>query len=473
MLAIPTALQPARWPVKPTAFVLLGLFVVLDAFALAADTDLFPSLGDNTRTWAESVATSLSFSIVALIGVVVAVKRPENSIGWLLQSTAVTAVIAEAFAIYSRYSIDADPDSLVSGTLMSAISEALWLSVFAQLIFVFMLFPSGGLLSPRWRIVAWGIVSGFLASAISTSITAVADRHLDIQDSPAEVALKVVDGAAVLTILGFWLAAVWSLVLRYRQGTDDERHQMKWFAYPTALFTAFVAFFIVFEVATGEEPTGEWTGIVFAILMALPPLGIGVAVLKYRLYDIDILINRTLVYGPLTATLAGTYAAAILFFRLIFVDVLRADSDAAIAATTLAIAALFVPVKNRFQALVDRFFKEDDRRRLLAFEREVSKAVDTLDPAVIIDRYVTNVRSVVGAPVQVIINAGRHQGAYPQDAVFADVPHTIAIDDGTYTAGSVRIGIPSRTVLRSADATTIESAATQIARLIRLQRPSP
>ena len=184
-----------RLPAKPTAFVLLGLFVVLDAFALAPETDLFPSLGEPTRTLAQNIVNSLSLSIVALIGVVVSVKRPENRIGWLLQSSAVAAVTAEAFATYSRYAISVDPDSLVRGTLLGILSEVLWLSVFAQLIFLFMLFPSGSLLSPRWRIVAWGIVGGFLASAVSTSITAFADRHGDIQDSPVELALKPTQGS--------------------------------------------------------------------------------------------------------------------------------------------------------------------------------------------------------------------------------------------------------------------------------------
>jgi len=454
-----------RLPAKPTAFVLLGLFVVLDAFALAPETDLFPSLGEPTRTLAQNIVNSLSLSIVALIVVVVSVKRPENRIGWLLQSSAVAAVTAEAFATYSRYAISVDPDSLVRGTLLGILSEVLWLSVFAQLIFLFMLFPSGSLLSPRWRIVAWGIVGGFLASAVSTSITAFADRHGDIQDSPVELALTVVDSAAALVVLGFWLAAVWPLVLRFRRGTDDERHQMKWFAYPTALFTAFVAFILVFDIVTGEEPTGARSGIVFAVLLALPPLGIGVAILKYRLYDIDIIISRTLVYGPLTATLAGTYSGATLFFRFLFVDWLGLNSDAAIASSTLLIAALFVPVKNRFQSLADKFFKEDEQKRMLSYGREFARYAELKQPTAVAQGYLRLVLDTVQSSSGrfVLVTSGTERvlaeiGSPEQPA------ETIPIRVGGSIVGRIEFSLDDgRLAPRPAHLLAIEESASMIA----------
>ena len=192
---------------------------------------------------------------------------------------------------------------------------------------------------------------------------------------------------ALAPMVGAIAVSATSLVARFlRAESEIERHQLKWLAYAGVI----LAIAVVINQAEIAFRGGSEGGVtdVLVILGALSiPAAIGIAVLRYRLYDIDLIINRTLIYGPLTATLAGTYTASIIFFRLVFVDILGVSSDAAIASTTLMIAALFVPVRNRFQSLVDKLFKEDELKRLSAYSREAARIAELGSPQQVAKRF--------------------------------------------------------------------------------------
>ena len=186
------------------------------------------------------------------------------------------------------------------------------------------------------------------------------------------------------------------MILRFIRSTEDERQQIKWFAYAAGIFFIYFIGTILLELM-GNPLSAAWDAALFGAFVLLLPAGTAVAILKYRLYEIDLLISRTLIYGPLTATLAGAYVASIIFFRLLFVDFLGVSSDAAIAATTLFIAALFVPARNGFQSLVDKLFKEDEFKRLSAYSQEAVRIAELNSPAMVAKRFLALAIDATGA----------------------------------------------------------------------------
>jgi hypothetical protein len=167
---------------------------------------------------------------------------------------------------------------------------------------------------------------------------------------------------------------------RYQLSASDEREQFKWFAYSAAWVPVII---LLQLLVSWLSPEGADVMLVLTpIFLTGIPVAIGIAILKYRLYDIDILINRTLVYVPLTAILAGVYVAMTGLFRTIFTELTQAGSDLAIAMSTLGVVSLLTPVKNQLQALVDRYFKEDRKpalevKRLAEQARSVLQVMDT------------------------------------------------------------------------------------------------
>jgi hypothetical protein len=238
-----------------------------------------------------------------------------------------------------------------------------WLPMFALiLVFTPLLFPTGRLLSARWRPVA-------VAAAVATVLIAVGgalEPTLKLQnedytvDNP--IGLRVVPdeeaglvGGVLFGVLAFCaVAALVSLVLRFRRSRGVERQQLKWFTYAAALA-------ILFEVVPTPQLEGEVHDVLFGLTFAFIPVAAGTAILRYRLYDIDRLIHRTLVYGLLTALLGLAYAGVVLGLGQLFEnDVTRYPPSWLVAGATLAVAALFQPARRRIQAVVDRRF---NRRR--------------------------------------------------------------------------------------------------------------
>jgi hypothetical protein len=229
--------------------------------------------------------------------------------------------------------------------------------------FAVLLFPTGRPLSARWRPVA--VVAAAATAALI--VLSALQSTLTLQDTDYMVSNPIglagiqdpehstVGAVVFLLFLGCMLAAVASMVLRFRRSRGVERQQLKWFTYAGALLIlwALVTQFLL-------SHAGSWTDMVLGLLMAFVPVAAGVAVLRYRLYDVDRLINRTLVYGVLTALLGGLYAGTVLLLGQLFGGIAAKPPSWAVAGATLAVAALFQPTRRRIQGLVDRRY---DRRR--------------------------------------------------------------------------------------------------------------
>lgn len=288
------------------------------------------------------------------VGALVASRRPENPIGWLflLSATFVSlSSLAQAWA----------ERSLTSGTLLEpAAWLTLWLAVpgFGIFVWVFLLFPTGRLLAPRWgwvkRMALVGLVGMVLKLAFRPgpidSFPTI-DNPLGVESARSMLDLVGIVGENLLVAAA--VAAVVSLVLRTFRAQGVERLQMKWFAF-SVLFLP-IAFFAG-EAIQPFDPTEEDALTFLLIMVALlaVPTTMGIAILKHRLYDIDRLINRTLVYTVLTAMLAGAYLLAVLALQSVLP--LPDESPAIVAASTLAVVAAFRPLRAKVQGVVDRRF---------------------------------------------------------------------------------------------------------------------
>jgi hypothetical protein len=239
-----------------------------------------------------------------------------------------------------------------------------------------LLFPDGHLLSPRWRWIARaaavGIVFGFVGSVL------IPGKIPDYPELINPYGLRSLSDP--MQAIGFAALAIaligspLSLIQRFRRADADERQQIKWLALAGA-----VAVVTLVVATAGYDALGEVVPNIAILLSVLGlPLATGVAILRYRLYDIDVVINRTLVYGALTATLAATYLGSVLLLQLAL-EGLTAGSSLAVAVSTLGVAALFRPARARFQATVDRRFyrrKYDAQRTLEAFSARLRDQVD-------------------------------------------------------------------------------------------------
>jgi hypothetical protein len=242
-----------------------------------------------------------------------------------------------------------------------------------------LLFPTGHLPSPRWRPLAWAAVV-----VISTATVLFALRPVRVFDNPsfpvnpfgiesaaATIELAMSIALALIGLLALFAAA--SVIIRFRQAKGVERQQLKWFAYAAALPAAY------FGISVLLEPQGNLADVLFFISIAVVPAAIGIAILRYRLYEIDRLINRTLVYGLLTALLGAVYAAVILGLGHLFGGIGGEPPSWVVAGATLAVAALFQPGRRRIQRVVDRRFnrrRHDAAKTIEAFNARLREQVD-------------------------------------------------------------------------------------------------
>jgi hypothetical protein len=332
------------------------------------------------------VVLSLAFLTV---GAFLGGRRPGNAVGWLLLGWGMVMAFSAFTGAYVEHGLVRDPGS-VPGPDWAAWAEAVvWHPAFGLLAFLLLLFPHGRLPSRRWRPFAWFTVAVYLTLSLSAALAPGA-VELYYPEATPPVRLPV---AGLANVVFGWLlpgqllllaTALVSVALRLRQARGEERQQVKWFVYTVVTV---VVLFIAGIVVLGA-------GYLFP-LFGLIPVAVAVAVFKYRLYEIDRLINRTLVYGLLTALLIGVYAGLVfLLGRLL--DPATGDSALAVAASTLAVAALFQPARRRLQELVDRRF---DRRRYDA-ARTVERFSGRLRDQVDLDTLSSELLAVVDHTVQ-------------------------------------------------------------------------
>jgi hypothetical protein len=301
----------------------------------------------------------------AAMGWLLATRLPRNLLGWLflLIGLAMALQMSSTFIVQQGHQAFRAFDTL---TLLGA-----WLTSTAHLpltivliVFVFVLFPDGRPLSPRWAAAGWVTLVG--ASLVTLAVGLSPEGLMWFPSLPnlfaapaqARPLLALAGGAGLALIVGGVLVATSAMVVRYRQSERVERAQLRWIAVAVLLLSAGGLPFVVARYAFRVDyASGELLLTVAVVAGGFLPIAAAVAVLRHRLYDIDLLINRALVYIPLTGILGGLYTAGVATFQRIFVYVTGDRSDAAIIITTLVMASLFTPVRNWLQAFVDRRFK--------------------------------------------------------------------------------------------------------------------
>ncbi|MGH2681799.1 MAG: hypothetical protein ACRDIX_01040 [Actinomycetota bacterium] len=334
----------------------------------------------------ESALVGVVFGLVALalatVGALVASRRAENPIGWVFLGQGVAFAVGAGLAgEYAAYGLLTDP-----GTLPAARHLA-WLANFViegsglllgSFIFVLLLFPDGRLPSKLWRIVAWPTA---LVAALSQLGTAFGPEQLPsfpgvrnpLRIGVLGTLLEVAGDWLILALLVASLAAAASLVVRFRRSRGTERQQLKWIVGAgafLALATTTGPFWWLVVPTVGEV---VWP-LLFAAGLAAIPVAVGIAILRYRLYDIDRIINRTVVYGILTAALGGVYAGVVVGMGTVV-----GRSSVVVAVSTLLVAALFRPARRWVQGLIDRRFyrqKVDAARALEVFTTRLREEVD-------------------------------------------------------------------------------------------------
>jgi len=324
----------------------------------------------------------------ATVGAFVASRRPYNPVGWLFVAFGAAAAIRFTGSQYATYALLTHPGSLPGGDFIASFAVHLWHPGLGFLVFSFLLFPDGRLPSPRWRIVAWvsaisclsALISGMLEYEFLYKYTWPENMSFVkplFTGSLAEVAATVFWYSSMV-ILAMLFVSGGSLVLRLRRSVGEERQQLKWVVYAVALLAFAVPSTILVIIVVQSL---ESVRVFFALLFPLIPISVGIAILRYRLYDIDLIINRTLVYGTLTVTLALVYAGGVAVTEAIFRTLTGQEQQPqlAVVVSTLVIAALFSPLRRRVQAFVDRRFyrrKYDARKTLEAFSARLRDETD-------------------------------------------------------------------------------------------------
>jgi hypothetical protein len=322
---------------------------------------------------------AVSFSVV---GALIASHRPENPIGWIFLAEGFCYGLLSAGDEYAIYALLTNPGALPLGAEASWLGQWIWApGLGLSLVFLPLLFPDGHPPSHRWRPVGWlgGLSIGL--TVVSSTILLWPERGpalLTGDENPSHVVNVLVGFIALPLMLLAGLGAVISLFVRFRRTRGHERQQIKWFASAAALTLVWIS---VFGQSTLRGLPGVIVALSFLLVIPSIPIATGIAILRYRLYDIDLIINRTLVYGSLSASLALVYFGGVATTQAIFRALTGQEQQPqlAVVVSTLAIAALFMPLRRRIQSFIDsRFYrrKYDARKTLEAFSAKLKDETD-------------------------------------------------------------------------------------------------
>jgi hypothetical protein len=327
----------------------------------------------------------LLFMSFATVGALVASRRPRNAVGWTFCALGLFGTLAAAGEGYAVYALATRPGSLPGGEGMAWLSGLLGGPItFAMFALVLLLFPDGRPLSRRWRPFVWlNLIAVALILAFAFKPGPIGTSLLDIANpfgiQGAGALLEAIGISGIFLTLAVAVAGAASLVIRLRRARGEERQQLKWFAFAGAVCcAAFATGPVLWSLPPSSGLAWIWS-VLFLSAASTIPAATGIAMLKYRLYDIDVIINRTLVYGSLTVTLALVYAGSVISLQYVFRVFAGGSSQLVIVASTLAIAALFNPLRRRIQGFIDRRFyrkKYDAAMVLEAFSERLRDETD-------------------------------------------------------------------------------------------------
>jgi len=344
--------------------------VLILAFSLLLIVLGWPTpLPQGWTPWRDQAVSLVGLIGVPILGGLIASRRPENLYGWLWLGFGLGLTLQLLGGLYAAYALVVEPGSLPAPRTISRVLELGGPLALTFAPFLLLLFPTGRLPSPRWRPLAW-------ISTFSGVVLLVLNFLFARPETVGGVITAVTVSVVAVIFAAFALSAL-SLVVRYRRASGLERQQLKWFASAAVLAGAFLVGSFVIEGLLGDT---VWN-LLDAVSRTGLYLAVGVAILRYRLYDIDRIINRALVYGSLTVLLAATYFGGVTATQALF-RTLTGQEDLpqlVVVASTLVIAALFNPLRRRSQSFIDRSFyrrKYDARKTLEAFSAQLRDETD-------------------------------------------------------------------------------------------------
>jgi hypothetical protein len=362
------------WMLCGVSLLLLGLTLMV--VLLGWSTTRLP---EGFIPWEGQAIYAVGLIGTPILGALVVSRLPGSPYGWVWLAFGLSFalfIFAQSYAAYAA----TNAGTLPLPELADRAGTIGWVVSLVLIPFLLLLFPAGRLPGRRWRLLVWIVVA-------TGVFVLVAETFRPSQSSLGRVgetygiggggggAIAMLTEAGVYVILVAGLLSVISVVLRYRSAGGVERQQIKWFAYAAGI----IAGCVVFAGLLGLNLPGAWDALFETVPLVALYAAIGIAILRYRLYDIDVVINRTLVYGSLTAMLVGLYFGGIVVLQRFFVVLTGERSTLAVVASTLAIAAVFNPLRRRIQAFVDRRFyrkKYDARKTLDAFSAKLRDETD-------------------------------------------------------------------------------------------------
>jgi hypothetical protein len=335
------------------------------------------------NTWSEAWPEALSVLLRVMeltfptVGALIASQRPKNPIGWILCGTGLFTGVRSFAEAYADFGLVGRPGVLPAAEYMA------WLWSWPRVpvaglasALLLVVFPDGKLLHRWWWAVVWMAVGGSALVALFMALDPSWNNPLALERGVFKDLVEPLGRIGFVLLIVSWFCAAMALLIRVDKGSPVERQQIKWLAYFAILLFVGFAFVVAGWFGNNWSYFGELLSI--AAFNCLP-VGVGIAILKYRLYDIDLLINRTLVYGALTGILALVYLGGVVALQALFRYLTGQGSQLAIVASTLAIAALFGPLRRRIQAFIDRRFyrrKYDAAKTLEAFSAKLRDETD-------------------------------------------------------------------------------------------------
>jgi MFS family permease len=380
------------WLAWSLAALSVGVFLASFPLYILARSAPVPVSWDANLGLGSQLASALLLAF-PIVGALIASRHPRNPIGWIFLADGLLWLLTGLMDYYSIYGV-ASPGSVPFPVGVAGVNNFLWVPAVGLLgTYAIMLFPDGRLPSRRWRPLAW--LSGAVIVVLSVGVAISPGPLLNLGGIRNPFGLELPPWVEVaffifLPLLPLcMLASVGSLVSRYRRAIGEERQQIKWISFAASVVGVT---YLIAMVTSFAFPSGAWMAagsplwldlVAYAALASFTgvPIAVGFAVLRYRLYDIDILINRTLVYGSLTAMLAAVYLGGVATTQAIYSALTRQEEQPqlAIVVSTLVIAALFNPLRSRIQGFIDRRFyrrKYDAAKTLAAFSSRLREEPD-------------------------------------------------------------------------------------------------
>jgi hypothetical protein len=357
------------WSACAFSLTLTALSVVLIVLLLRSEATIY-------YFWLETSMVTIGYSIV---GAIVAGRLPESPIGWLFCAIAFIFGVVHLSAEYAAYALLEPTRSLLAGEVCAWLTSWVWVFGLGLVVFLDLLFPNGRLPSARWRWFARFTAIALLPAAILGALSPGLILSSTLQNPIGIEGLPNVSRAIEAFMYLLVMFGASSMLARLRHAGRIERQQIKWFAYATAVaISGVILKNTVYPVV--NVTWVWWIGLVLTTVgVVSSPIAMGIAIFRYRLYQIDLIINRTLVYGSLTAVLAGVYLGGVVLLQYAFRALIGEESQLAVVASTLIIAALFIPLRRRIQGFIDRRFyrrKYDARKTLESFSAKLRNQTD-------------------------------------------------------------------------------------------------